>query len=112
MLENKTEVIKVVSLVQIVGNPLPRSSHLISCSFFENVIKRVSVTQSASRLTGCGSISAGSGNILLWRLTIKYFLHSFPSADLRRPVVSFLQKNVHKYCLTAYRTKPTQEACG
>ena len=25
---------------------------------------------------------------------------SLPSADLRRVLVSFLQKNVHKYCLT------------
>ena len=31
------------------------------------------------------------------------------SADSRRAVVSFLWKNVHKYWLTAQRTKPVQE---
>ena len=37
------------------------------------------------------SISAGSGNILSWRLMIKYFLRSFsPFRKLRRTVFSFL----------------------
>ena len=42
---------------------------------------------------------------------MKYILygHSLPSADSRRTVVSFLQKNVHKYWLTALRTKPAQK---
>ena len=56
-------------------------------------------------LTGDGEvtdlISAGSSNILLWRLIMKYFLWSFPSTDSRRAVVSFWRKNVHKYWLTA-----------
>ena len=33
---------------------------------------------------------------------------SFP-ADSRRAIVSFWQKNVHKYRLIALRTKPAQE---
>ena len=36
------------------------------------------------------------GNILSWRLIMKYFYgHSLPSADSRRAVVSFWRKNVH-----------------
>ena len=36
------------------------------------------------------------GNILSWRLIMKYFyVHSLPSADSRRAVVSFWRKNVH-----------------
>ena len=46
-----------------------------------------------------GSAPAEVGNILPWRLIMKYFLviygHSLPSADSRRAVVSFWQKNVH-----------------
>ena len=57
-----------------------------------------------------GSIPTGSSNILSWRLTINIFYgHSLPSADSRRAVFSFWQKNVHKYWLTAQRTKPAQE---
>ena len=36
------------------------------------------------------------GNILSWRLIMKYFYgYSLPSADSRRAVVSFWLKNVH-----------------
>ena len=43
-----------------------------------------------------GSILSRHSNILLWRLIMKYFLwYSLPSADSRRAVVSFWQKNVH-----------------
>ena len=43
-----------------------------------------------------GSTPAEVGNILSWRLIMKYFLRSFlPSADSRGAVVSFWQKNVH-----------------
>ena len=44
-----------------------------------------------------GSTPAGVGNILSWMLIMKYFLWSFsvPTADSRRAVVSFWQKNVH-----------------
>ena len=37
-----------------------------------------------------------------------FYGHSLPSADSRRASVSFWQKNVHKYWLTAFRTKPVQ----
>ena len=44
-----------------------------------------------------GSTPAEVGNILSLRLIIKYifYSHSLPSADSRRAVVSFWQKNVH-----------------
>ena len=41
-----------------------------------------------------------------------FYGHSLPSADLRRAVVSFWWNHVHKYLLTAQRTKPVQEKCG
>ena len=41
-----------------------------------------------------------------------FFGHSLPSADSRRAVVSFWRKNVHKYTLTAQRTKLAQEKCS
>ena len=47
-------------------------------------------------------VPVGSSNILSWRLIMKFFLWSFsPSADSRRAVVIFWQKNMHKYWLTA-----------
>ena len=60
-----------------------------------------SMAQSDVCLTGdqevTVSIPAWSGNILPWRLIMKYFLQSFSvSADSRRAVVSFWGKNVHK----------------
>ena len=43
-----------------------------------------------------GSTPAEVGNILSWRLIMKYSLrNSLPSADSRRAVASFWQKNVH-----------------
>ena len=43
-----------------------------------------------------GSTPAEVGNILSWRLIMKYFYgHSLPSPDSRRAVVSFWRKNVH-----------------
>ena len=42
-----------------------------------------------------GSTPAEVGNILSWRLIMKYFLRSFSPADSRRAVVSFWLKNVH-----------------
>ena len=43
-----------------------------------------------------GSTPAEVGNILSWRLIMKYFYgHSLPSADSRRAVVSFWRKNMH-----------------
>ena len=60
-----------------------------------------SVAQLDARPTGdkevAGSTPAEAGNILSWRLIMKYFLRSFflPSAHSRRAVVSFWWKNVH-----------------
>ena len=58
------------------------------------------VAQLDARPTGdqevVGSTPTKVGNILSWRLIMKCFYgHSLPSADSRRAVVSFWQKNVH-----------------
>ena len=43
-----------------------------------------------------GSTPAEVGNILSWRLIMKYFLRSsLLSGDSKKAVVSFWQKNVH-----------------
>ena len=58
-----------------------------------------SVAQSDARSTGDQegvSSRLRSGNILSLRLIMKSFLRSFPSADSRREVVSYLRKNVHR----------------
>ena len=47
-----------------------------------------------------GSILAKS-DIFSLRLIVKVFIQSFSPTDSRRVVVSFWQKNVHKYWLTA-----------
>ena len=47
-----------------------------------------------------GGTFAMSGNFLSWRLIMKYFLVMLPSTDSKREVVSFWQKNMHKYWLT------------
>ena len=58
------------------------------------------VAQLDARPTGdqavAGSTPTEVGNILSWRLIMKYFLwSSLPSPDSRRAVVSFWWKNVH-----------------
>ena len=58
--------------------------------------------QLVQRAQVVGSIPAGSGSILSWRLVISMVILS---------VVSFWQKNVHKYLLNVLRTKPVQEKC-
>ena len=68
--------------------------------FVQMVTQLASVAQLDARPTGdqevAGSAPAEVGNILSWRLIMKYFLQSFsPSADSRRAVVSFWRKNVH-----------------
>ena len=70
------------------------------------VVEPLSVGQSDARTTGDQEVAcvvpSGSGNILSWRLIMKYFYgHSLPYADLRRSVGGFLRKNVYKYWLTA-----------
>ena len=53
------------------------------------------------------------GNILLWRLIVKYFLQSFsPFRWFKKGNWQHLVKEVHRYCLTTYKTKPAQERCG
>ena len=65
------------------------------------------VAQLDARPTGdqvvTGSIPAEVGNILSWRLIMKYFYgHSLPSADSRRAVsCQFLAKECAQYWLTA-----------
>ena len=62
--------------------------------------KPASVAQLDARLTGdqevevAGSIPARLAKFFRGDLTMKYFLLSFLSADSRRAVVSFWQKNV------------------
>ena len=43
---------------------------------------------------------------------VHFFGHSLPSVDLRRAVVSYWQKYVHKYWLTTQRNKPAQKSVG
>ena len=69
-------------------------------SIFDRVICRPRWFSWMRRPTGdqevAGSTPAEVGNILSWRLIVKYFLRSSPpSADSRRAVVSFWRKNVH-----------------
>ena len=67
--------------------------------FYYPVNMPASVAQLDARLTGdqegTGSTPAEVGDILSWRLIMKYFLRSFPSTDSRRAVVSFWRKNMH-----------------
>ena len=51
-----------------------------------------------------GSISAGSGNIISWRLIMKYVPLSLPLIQEGQPV-SFLAKECPQYWLTSKRTK-------
>ena len=59
-------------------------------------------------------LSPGSGNIPSWRLIMKYFFMVILSlsADSRKAVVSFWQKDVQMFWLTTLRTKSFQEKCG
>ena len=73
-------------------------THVTACAL--NSIQSASVAQLDARPNGdqeiAGSTPAVVGNILSWRLIMKYFLRSFsPFADSRRAVVSFWRKNVH-----------------
>ena len=72
-----------------------------------------SVAQLDARLTGdqevAGSTPAEVGNILSWRLIMKYFLQSFsPSRWFKKGSCQFLAKECAQYWLTAKRTKPAQ----
>ena len=64
-----------------------------------------SMAQMAACPTGnqevMGVIPVRFSSILSPRLIIKYFLRSFSFAGSRRAVVSFWQKNVHKYWFPA-----------
>ena len=70
------------------------------------VMLSASLAHLGARPTGdqevAGSTPAEVGNILSWRLIMKYFLRSFyPSTDSRRAVVGFWQKKCAQYWLTA-----------
>ena len=69
---------------------------------FSNIIRKLLALNGLicyNHIRGGNSPLAEVGNILSWRLIMKYFLRSFsqylPSADSRRAVVSFWRKNVH-----------------
>ena len=56
-----------------------------------------------------GSTPAVFGNILSWRLIMKYFLRSFsPFRWFKKGSCQFLAKECAQYWLTASRTKPAQ----
>ena len=56
-----------------------------------------------------GSTPAEVGNILSWRLIMKYFLRSFsPFRWFKKDSCQFLAEECAQYWLTAYRTKPAQ----
>ena len=56
-----------------------------------------------------GSTPAEVGNILSWRLIMKYFLRSFsPFRWFKKGSCQFLAKECAQYWLTAWRTKPAQ----
>ena len=55
---------------------------------------------------------SGPHNIFSLEIDHEIFPTVIPSVDSSRAVVRFLRKNVHKYWLTAKRTKPAQEKCG
>ena len=60
-----------------------------------------------------GSTPAEVGNILSWRLIMKYFLRSFsPFRWFKKGSCQFLAKECAQYWLTALRTKPAQWTCG
>ena len=58
---------------------------------------------------GCGFDPHWVGNILSWRLIVKYFLRSFsPFRWFKKGSCQFLVKECAQYWLTAKRTKPVQ----
>ena len=66
----------------------------VNCFFLNE--EPASVAQSDAHLTGnqevSGSIPARSGNILSWRLIMKYFLWSFSSFAFKKSSCQFLTK--------------------
>ena len=87
-----------------------RSQRLFSPVIF---FMPASVAQLDARPTGdqevAGSTPAEVGNILSWRLIMKYFLRSFsPFRWFKKGSCQFLAKECAQYWLTAWRTKPAQ----
>ena len=87
-----------MKIVQEIKEKMVKDSTVLYMYIAQGLL--ASVAQLDARPTGdqevAGSTPAEVGNILSWRLIMKYFLcHSLPSADSRRAVVSFWQKNVH-----------------
>ena len=80
---------------------------------FNLVMLPASVARLDARPTGdqevAGSTPAEVGNILSWRLIMKYFLRSFsPFRWFKKGSCQFLAKECAQYWLTAWRTKPAQ----
>ena len=80
---------------------------------FLKVKQPASVVQLDARPTGvqevAGLTPAEVGNILSWRLIMKYFLRSFsPFRWFKKGSCQFLAKECAQYWLTAWRTKPAQ----
>ena len=97
--------------------------HKCTCCFLlikeELVIKGFSVfcLSTPTRPTGdqevAGSTPAEVGNILSWRLIMKYFLRSFsPFRWFKKGSCQFLAKECAQYWLTALRTKPANVWLG
>ena len=86
-----------------------------SCQFLAKQLELgpASVAQLDARPTGdqevAGLTPAEVGNILSWRLIMKYFLRSFsPFRWFKKGSCQFLAKECAQYWLTAWRTKPAQ----
>ena len=82
------------------------------CSFWSSNCK-IFILSLYNRPTGdqevAGSTPAEVGNILSWRLIMKYFLWSFsPFRWFKKGSCQFLAKECAQYWLTAERTKPAQ----
>ena len=84
-----------------------------SYSLFAQRLIQSRLAQLDARPTGdqevVGSTPAEIGNILSWRLIMKYFLRSFsPFRWFKKGSCQFLAKECAQYWLTAWRTKPAQ----
>ena len=82
-------------------------------SLTNDVVSRPRWLSWMRRLTGdqevAGSTPAEVGNILSWRLIMKYFLRSFsPFRWFKKGSCQFLAKECAQYWLTTWRTKPAQ----
>ena len=93
------------------------NAYRVTCVFYTRIWRNVrvlvpaSVAQSDTRPT-CDQF-AGSGNIILWRLNMKYFLRSFSSFRwFKKGNCQCLLKECAQYWVTVQRTWPDLEKCG